>query len=104
MISMPTLFLSMLHVRLSSGLLCPVRHTRFTRDTPTKTARVLTHTTPCCGQGLDLAVQNMHVGDLWKLTLPASLAFGEKGTKASAGKPRIPGAPWTRAREQEAAR
>jgi hypothetical protein len=43
-------------------------------------------------QGLDLAVQNMRVGDLWKLTVPASLAFGDKGTKASAGKPRIPGA------------
>uniref|UniRef100_A0A7S0LWQ9 peptidylprolyl isomerase n=1 Tax=Cryptomonas curvata TaxID=233186 RepID=A0A7S0LWQ9_9CRYP len=42
-------------------------------------------------RGLDLAVQNMRVGDLWKLTVPANLAFGEKGTKASAGKPRIPG-------------
>jgi hypothetical protein len=54
-------------------------------------------------QGLDLAVQSMRVGDLWKLTVPASLAFGEKGTKASAGKPRIPGAP-PRRQESKAAR
>jgi len=42
-------------------------------------------------RGLDLAVQNMKVGDRWALKIPANLAFGEKGVKPSPGKPRIPG-------------
>mmetsp|Transcript_22379 Transcript_22379/g.53622 ORF Transcript_22379/g.53622 Transcript_22379/m.53622 type:complete len:200 (+) Transcript_22379:3-602(+) len=41
--------------------------------------------------GLDQAVQMMRVGDKWDLKIPASLAFGEKGIKASPGKPKIPG-------------
>ncbi len=42
-------------------------------------------------QGLDLAVQNMRVGDKWDLVIPSALAFGDKGVKATAGKPKIPG-------------
>eukprot|EP00286_Rhodomonas_abbreviata_P016992 CAMPEP_0181323970 /NCGR_PEP_ID=MMETSP1101-20121128/20087_1 /TAXON_ID=46948 /ORGANISM="Rhodomonas abbreviata, Strain Caron Lab Isolate" /LENGTH=219 /DNA_ID=CAMNT_0023432069 /DNA_START=20 /DNA_END=679 /DNA_ORIENTATION=+ len=42
-------------------------------------------------QGLDLAVQNMRVGDRWVIQIPPALAFGEKGVKPSPGKPRIPG-------------
>ncbi|KAJ1473804.1 hypothetical protein T484DRAFT_1972211 [Baffinella frigidus] len=42
-------------------------------------------------KGLDLAVQNMVVGDRWALKVPPSVAFGEKGVKPSAGKARIPG-------------
>jgi len=42
-------------------------------------------------RGLDLAVQNMKVGDRWLLKIPPALAFGEKGVKPSPGKPRIPG-------------
>jgi len=42
-------------------------------------------------KGLDVAVLNMRVGDKWALTIPGNLAFGEKGVKASAGKPKIPG-------------
>ncbi|EKX48552.1 hypothetical protein GUITHDRAFT_105695 [Guillardia theta CCMP2712] len=42
-------------------------------------------------KGLDLAVQNMRVGDRWALKVPPSLAFGDKGLKPSPGKPRIPG-------------
>lgn len=42
-------------------------------------------------QGLDLAVQNMRVGDKWELTIPSNLAFGDKGVKSSPGKPKIPG-------------
>lgn len=43
-----------------------------------------------CAQGIDEAVQLMHVGDVYDLTLPPSLAFGKKGRRASAGKPSIP--------------
>ncbi len=32
----------------------------------------------------------MHVGDVFDLTLPSSLAFGKKGRRASAGKASIP--------------
>lgn len=32
----------------------------------------------------------MHVGDTWQLTLPSTLAFGQKGRRASAGKASIP--------------
>ena len=42
-------------------------------------------------RGLDLAVQNMRVGDRWALKVPSNLAFGDKGVKPSPGKPRIPG-------------
>lgn len=41
--------------------------------------------------GLDMAVQNMKVGDTWTILVPPKLAFGEKGVKPSPGKPRIPG-------------
>lgn len=33
----------------------------------------------------------MAVGEQWALEIPASLAFGDKGRRASAGKPSIPG-------------
>jgi len=42
-------------------------------------------------QGLDLAVQNMKLGDRWLVKVPPALAFGDKGIKPSPGKPRIPG-------------
>lgn len=32
----------------------------------------------------------MSVGDLWELDIPGELAFGQKGRRASAGKPSIP--------------
>lgn len=32
----------------------------------------------------------MHVGDVYDLSLPSTLAFGKKGRRASAGKPSIP--------------
>ncbi len=38
-----------------------------------------------------MAVQNMRVGDKWDLIIPSDLAFGDKGVKATAGKPKIPG-------------
>jgi len=40
--------------------------------------------------GVEEAVKLMSSGDMWKLTIPPSLAFGEKGRSASPGKPRIP--------------
>ena len=45
----------------------------------------------CSIQGLDLAVQNMKLGDRWLVKVPPALAFGDKGIKPSPGKPRIPG-------------
>jgi len=32
----------------------------------------------------------MRTGDVWELSIPGKLAFGEKGRSSSPGKPRIP--------------
>jgi len=40
--------------------------------------------------GVEEAVKLMRSGDVWELTIPGKLAFGEKGRSASPGKPRIP--------------
>ena len=40
--------------------------------------------------GVEEAVKLMHTGDVWDLTIPGKLAFGDKGRSASPGKPRIP--------------
>jgi peptidylprolyl isomerase len=45
---------------------------------------------PFSRQGIDEAVQMMGVGDVYDLIVPADLAFGPKGRRASAGKPSIP--------------
>ena len=41
-------------------------------------------------EGVERVLPEMVVGDRWVLTVPSDLAFGTKGRKASAGKPRIP--------------
>mmetsp|Transcript_12573 Transcript_12573/g.37754 ORF Transcript_12573/g.37754 Transcript_12573/m.37754 type:complete len:191 (-) Transcript_12573:40-612(-) len=41
--------------------------------------------------GIEEALPQMRLGDKWALQIPANLAFGDAGRKASAGKPRIPG-------------
>ena len=41
--------------------------------------------------GVEQAVVNMRSGDVWELSIPPNLAFGEKGRPSSPGKPRIPG-------------
>lgn len=41
-------------------------------------------------QGIREAVPLMSVGEQWSLEIPPSLAFGDKGRRASAGKPSIP--------------
>jgi len=40
---------------------------------------------------VEQAVVKMKTGDVWQLTVPPALGFGEKGRSASPGKPRIPG-------------
>merc|ERR1719440_2621158 len=40
--------------------------------------------------GVEEAVKLMHTGDVWELSIPGKLGFGEKGRSASPGKPRIP--------------
>lgn len=40
-------------------------------------------------KGVEEVLPNMRLGDRWELTVPGNLAFGPKGRKASAGKPRI---------------
>ena len=54
-------------------------------------SRAHTNVDRCSIQGLDLAVQNMKLGDRWLVKVPPALAFGDKGIKPSPGKPRIPG-------------
>mmetsp|Transcript_936 Transcript_936/g.1197 ORF Transcript_936/g.1197 Transcript_936/m.1197 type:complete len:197 (+) Transcript_936:43-633(+) len=41
-------------------------------------------------KGIDEAVLMMRVGDVWELTIPGSLGFGQKGRPPSPGKQRIP--------------
>jgi len=40
--------------------------------------------------GVEEAVKLMHTGDVWELSVPGKLGFGDKGRSASPGKPRIP--------------
>ena len=40
---------------------------------------------------VEKAVVQMKTGDIWQLTVPPALGFGEKGRSASPGKPRISG-------------
>lgn len=42
-------------------------------------------------KGIQDALPQMKVGDLWQLTLKSEFAFGPKGRPPSPGKPRIPG-------------
>ncbi|KAL7566831.1 hypothetical protein ACA910_021332 [Epithemia clementina (nom. ined.)] len=42
-------------------------------------------------KGVEEVLPLMRTGDRWVLTIPAPMAFGKEGRRASAGKPRIPG-------------
>eukprot|EP00590_Aulacoseira_subarctica_P009125 CAMPEP_0172415626 /NCGR_PEP_ID=MMETSP1064-20121228/2042_1 /TAXON_ID=202472 /ORGANISM="Aulacoseira subarctica , Strain CCAP 1002/5" /LENGTH=215 /DNA_ID=CAMNT_0013152725 /DNA_START=18 /DNA_END=665 /DNA_ORIENTATION=- len=42
-------------------------------------------------KGVEEIIPKMRVGDEFLVTIPPSMAFGEKGRPSSAGKPRIPG-------------